>query len=163
VQCSSFPACTFFVEGQIAMNQEAFTRQLATIVSIDAVGFSRMMGLDDEATVAAFESRRGRIASVCENFGGRVFGAAGDSVMVEFGSPIDALRAAFQFQDDIRAMNESSADEMRMSFRAGINTGDVIVRGEALFGDDVNIAARLQELAPSGGVVVSGTTYQHVR
>lgn len=145
------------------MDDGSFTRQLATIICIDAVGFSRMMGLDDEATVSAFEDRRERIASVCEKFGGRMFGAAGDSVMVEFGSPIDALRAVFAFQDEIRKMNLGEPKERQMSFRAGINTGDVIVRGESLFGDDVNIAARLQELAPGGGAVISGTTYQHVK
>lgn len=145
------------------MSDGAFTRQLATIVSIDAVGFSRMMGLDDVATVSAFEERRARITSICEDFGGRIFGAAGDSVMVEFGSPVDALRAAFRFQDDIKVMNANEPVERRMSFRAGINTGDVIVRGDALFGDDVNIAARLQELASAGSVVISGTTYQHVK
>lgn len=145
------------------MNHESFTRQLATIVCIDAVGFSRMMGLDDETTLSVLEDRRALIASICQGYGGRMFGVAGDSVMVEFGSPVDSLRAVFAFQEEMQKLNAGEPPKRQMSFRAGVNTGDVIVRGEALFGDDVNIAARLQELAPAGGVVISGTTFEHVK
>ncbi|MGX9144521.1 adenylate/guanylate cyclase domain-containing protein [Mesorhizobium sp. 128a] len=140
-----------------------YTRQLATIISIDAVGFSRLMGIDDESAVAAFEERRDIIADSCGTFGGRTFGDAGDSIMAEFGNPIEALRAAFDFQGRIVALNASAADDMRMPFRAGINTGDVIVRGGRLYGDDVNIAARIQEFAPGDGLAVSETTWHHVK
>lgn len=140
-----------------------YTRQLATIISIDAVGFSRLMGLDDEYAVAAFEERSSVIADSCNAFGGRTFGAAGDSIMAEFGNPIEALRATFDFQEKIAALNAGTEEERRMPFRAGINTGDVIVRGESLYGDDVNIAARIQEFAPRNGVAVSETTWRHVK
>ncbi|RRI03904.1 adenylate/guanylate cyclase domain-containing protein [Mesorhizobium tamadayense] len=145
------------------MAERNYTRQLATIISIDAVGFSRLMGIDDELAVAAFEERRDIITDSCSAFGGRTFGVAGDSIMAEFGNPIEALRAAFDFQDRIMALNASAAEEMRMPFRAGINTGDVIVREGRLYGDDVNIAARLQEFAPHDGLAISETTWHHVK
>lgn len=145
------------------MAERNYTRQLATIISIDAVGFSRLMGIDDELAVSAFEERRDIIADSCGSFGGRTFGDAGDSIMAEFGNPIEALRAAFDFQGRIVALNTSVAEEMRMPFRAGINTGDVIVREGRLYGDDVNIAARLQEFAPHDGVAISATTWHHVK
>ncbi|RWG80232.1 adenylate/guanylate cyclase domain-containing protein [Mesorhizobium sp.] len=145
------------------MAERNYTRQLATIISIDAVGFSRLMGIDDERAVAAFEERRDIITDSCGAFGGRTFGVAGDSIMAEFGNPIEALRAAFDFQDRIMALNASAAEEMRMPFRAGINTGDVIVREGRLYGDDVNIAARLQEFAPHDGLAISETTWHHVK
>lgn len=145
------------------MAERHYTRQLATIISIDAVGFSRLMGIDDELAVAAFEERRDIITESCGAFGGRTFGVAGDSIMAEFGNPIEALLAAFDFQDRIMVLNASAAEEMRMPFRAGINTGDVIVREGRLYGDDVNIAARLQEFAPHDGLAISETTWHHVK
>lgn len=145
------------------MAERRYTRQLATIVSIDAVGFSRLMGLDDEAAVTAFEERRSLIAESCEAYGGRTFGAAGDSIMAEFGNPIEALRAALDFQGKIAALNRTVTENMRMPFRVGLNTGDVIVRDQSLYGDDVNIAARIQEFAPQDGVAISETTWHHVK
>ncbi len=111
------------------MSEGQYTRQVTTIASIDAVGFSRLMGIDDEFAVAAFEERRSIIADSCDAAGGRTFGAAGDSIMAEFGTPIDALRAAFDFQQRIVTLNNRVSDEMRMQFRVGINTGNVIVPG----------------------------------
>ena len=140
-----------------------YTRQVATIISIDAAGFSRLMGIDDEATVATFEQMRELIDAACADHGGRLFGPAGDSMMAEFGAPVEALLAALDFQDRIRERNQAMPEERRMSFRAGINMGHVIVRDESRYGDDVNIAARLQEIAPEGGVMISETTWHHVR
>lgn len=145
------------------MTGRKFARQVATIVSIDAAGFSRLMGVDDEAAVAAFEQRRDLIAASCLRMGGRLFGPAGDSMMAEFGAPIEALLAAFEFQEAVTSLNMALPESRRMAFRAGINTGQVIVRDESRYGDDVNIAARLQEIAPPGGVAISATTWHHVR
>ena len=145
------------------MAERNYTRQLATIISIDAVGFSRLMGIDDELAVATFEERRDIIDDSCGAFGGRTFGVAGDSIMAEFGNPVEALRAAFDFQERIVTLNAEVAEEMRMPFRAGINTGDVIVREGRLYGDDVNIAARVQEFAPRDGLAISETTWHHVK
>lgn len=144
------------------MSSRKFTRQVATILSIDAVGFSRLMGIDDEAAISTFEQRRDLIRESCERFGGRLFGPVGDSMMGEFGAPIEALLAALEFQERIRVANEPLPPEMRLAFRVGINTGHVIVRDESRYGDDVNIAARLQEIAPEGGIAISETTWHHV-
>lgn len=145
------------------MAERSYTRHVATIVSIDAAGFSRLMGINDELAVAAFEARRAIILESCGAAGGRVFGVAGDSIMAEFGVPIDALRAGFDFQEKIAALNASVPESMHMPFRVGINTGNVIVRNDSLYGDDVNIAARIQELAPDGGLAISETTWHHVK
>ena len=145
------------------MADRQYSRQLATIVSIDAVGFSRLMGIDDEGALVTFEERRNVIADSCASFGGRTFGAAGDSVMAEFGNPIEALRAAFDFQARIGELNEPLPEDRRMRFRAEINTGDVIVHDDNLYGDDVNIAARIQEFAPRDGLAISETTWHHVK
>ncbi len=145
------------------MASRQYTRQVATIVSIDAVGFSRLMGMDDEAAVSTFERYCDIIRATCSRHGGRPFGEAGDSMMVEFGAPSGALLAALEFQDAIAAENRALHPAKRMQFRAGINTGHVIVREESRYGDDVNIAARLQEMAPTGGIVISETTWHHVR
>ena len=139
-----------------------YRRQLATILSIDAVGFSQLMGIDDEEALDAFSERAGLISSECEKFGGRMFGQAGDSLMAEFGNPVEAVRAALSFQEQVSALNAGAGDLRRMPFRVGINTGDVIVEDDLLFGHDVNIAARLQEQARPDGVVVSLSTWEHV-
>jgi adenylate cyclase len=145
------------------MADRLYIRQVATIVSIDAAGFSRLMAINDEFAVSAFEERRAIVVESCRAVGGRVFGAAGDSIMAEFGTPIDALRAAFDFQEKITALNATVPEDMRMPFRVGINTGNVIVRDESLYGDDVNIAARIQELAPNDSLAISETTWHHVK
>jgi adenylate cyclase len=145
------------------MADRHYTRQLATIVAMDAVGFSRLMGIDDEATLAAFEERRDIIVDRCCAFGGRIFGDAGDSIMAEFGNPVEALLATFDFQERIAALNASLDAHLRMPFRTGINTGNVIARDGRLYGDDVNIAARIQEFAPHNGLAVSGTSWHHVK
>jgi len=139
-----------------------FTRQLATILCVDAVGFSRLIGENADVAVASFERRAALIRAACEAYGGEVFGAAGDSFMAEFGLPASALMAALEFQRAIAELDNESPPAARMPFRVGINTGDVIVREANRYGDDVNIAARLQEIAPPGGIVISETTFNHV-
>lgn len=147
----------------ISMADGQFTRQLATIICVDAVGFSRLISENADQAVAAFEKRAAIIRAACEAYGGEVFGAAGDSVMAEFGVPASALLAALEFQRRIAELDLRSPPDGRMLFRVGVNTGDVIVRAASRYGDNVNIAARLQELAPPGGIVVSETTLNHVR
>ncbi|MFP1633668.1 adenylate/guanylate cyclase domain-containing protein [Zhengella sp. ZM62] len=144
------------------MGDRQFTRQMATVLSIDAVGYSRLMAEDDETALDAFHERSALITTVCEQHRGRMFGKAGDSLMAEFGNPVDAVRAAVDFQARLEELNAAAPDNRRMAFRVGINTGDVIVDGDLLFGHDVNIAARLQERAPANGVVISQTTFIQV-
>ena len=144
------------------MGDRQYTRQMATVLSIDAVAYSRLMAEDDENALEVFRERAALITETCEHHGGRMFGNAGDSLMAEFGNPVDAVRAAIDFQGRLEDLNAAAADARRMAFRVGINTGDVIVDGELLFGHDVNIAARLQERAPENGVVISQTTFIQV-
>lgn len=145
------------------MAERQYRRQLATILSIDAVGYSRLMNIDDEEALDAFQERAALISRECESAGGSMFGDAGDSLMASFGNPVDALRAAHTFQAKLQDLNAGAREVRRMPFRVGINTGDVIVAGERMFGHDVNIAARLQEIAPANGVVISETTWYPVR
>lgn len=140
-----------------------FTRQLATIISVDAVGFSRAIGRNADAAVTAFEERAAIIRETCRTYGGEIFGAAGDSFMAEFGLPAQALLAALAFQKRIVELNATAPARVHMAFRVGINTGDVIVRDASRYGDDVNIAARLQESAPESGIVISQTTFNHIQ
>ncbi len=145
------------------MAERQYRRQLATILSIDAVGYSRLMDIDDEEALDAFQERAALISQECERLGGSMFGDAGDSLMASFGNPVDALRAAQSFQVRLQNLNAGAREVRRMPFRVGVNTGDVIVAEGRMFGHDVNIAARLQEVAPANGVVVSETTWYHAR
>ncbi|MIL09798.1 adenylate/guanylate cyclase domain-containing protein, partial [Salmonella enterica subsp. enterica] len=146
------------------MSEEASFRQLATICAIDAVGFSKLMNADVEVALSVFESRRKLIDATIEEHGGNVFGAAGDSVMAEFFNPVEAIRASLSFQDKVDALNDAQreAGAPTMQFRVGMATGVVVHRGSAIYGDCVNISARLQEFAPPGGIAISEVTQAHL-
>ncbi len=144
------------------MTGQQYKRQLVTIMSIDVVSYSRLMGENEENTLDQLTSHRHTVADTVDRFGGRVFGVAGDSQMAEFTSPVDAVRCAVDFQTAISTNNKSIVSNHRMQLRVGINIGDVIVENGDLFGDDVNISARLQENAHPGGVAISQTVYSHV-
>ena len=143
------------------MPAQEYKRTLVTIMSIDAVSYTRLMGEDEERTVANLGERREMISSQVQQFNGRAFGIAGDSIMAEFSSPVDAVRCAMEFQTAIAELNSSLEQGPGMNFRVGINIGDVITRGDDLFGDDVNIAARVQSQAPCGGIAITGTVQSH--
>ncbi len=138
-------------------------RRLAAILAADVVGYSRLMGADEEATLATLNAYREVIDGLVVDRHGRVFGSAGDSVIAEFASPVEAVRCAVEIQQEIEARNASLPEDRRMHFRIGVNLGDVMAEGDNLFGDGVNIAARLEGLAKAGGVCVSGTVFDHVR
>src|SRR3954466_9079270 len=137
------------------MEDRSSQRKLAAILIADAVGYSRRMGEDEERALVALNVRRGLIGQAVAKHRGRVFGGAGDSVIAEFPSAVDGLRTAIEVQDAITALNETVPDAERMSFRIGINVGDVIVERSNLFGDGVNVAERLQALARPGGICIS--------
>jgi adenylate cyclase len=122
-------------------------RRLATILAADAVGFSARMGQDEESTLALLKDLRQITDAEIENHGGRVFGSAGDSVIAEFASPVEAVRCALRVQ--------TALDGAEMPFRIGIHIGDIMVDGDNLMGDGVNIAARLEQSAPPGGICIS--------
>ncbi len=137
-------------------------RKLAAILAADAVGFSRMMGADEERTLATLKACREVIDILIEEYDGTIFGTAGDSVVAEFASPVDAVRCAVDIQRALGGRN-AQPDGERMTFRIGINLGDVIIEGDNLFGDGVNIAARLETIAEPGGVCISEAVYRHIK
>lgn len=131
-------------------------RRLAAILFADAVGSSRLMGRDESGTVARLlEHLNRRLAPAAERCGGRVIRLKGDGGLVEFGSAVNALRAAIEFQQAMIEANRGQSQEMAIVFRIGLHLGDVIVEGDDIYGDDVNIAARLEAEAPPGGILVS--------
>ncbi len=131
-------------------------RRLAAILAADAVGYSRLMGLDEEAALIALGERRSVIDQLIETHGGRIFGSAGDSIVAEFSSSVEATRCAVAIQDCLRQLNADLPDQRRMMFRIGVSFGDIMHDGGDAFGDGVNVAARLESLAPPGGICVSG-------
>jgi len=137
-------------------------RKLAAILSADVEGYSRLMGDDEEATVRAITEYRAVIAAAVAGHGGRVVDAPGDNVLAEFASVVDAVQGAVEIQRGLRSRNAQLPPARQMRFRIGINLGDVIVEGERLYGDGVNIAARLESLAEGGGICLSGTAYDQV-
>ncbi len=138
-------------------------RRMAAILAADVVGYSRLMGADEEATLATLNAYREVIDRLVMDLHGRVFGSAGDSVIAEFASPVEAVRCAVEIQQEIEARNANLPEDRRMHFRIGINLGDVMAEGDNLLGDGVNVAARLEGLAKAGGVCISGTVFDHVR
>lgn len=144
------------------MDEHSPPRKLAAILIADAVGFSRQMGDDEERTLRTFGQRRDVIVAAIAHRRGRAFGGAGDSVVAEFPSAVDALKASVEIQAAIGKLNEAAPEAERMLFRIGINLGDVIVKKRNLFGDGINVAERLQALAEPGGICISGSVHQQV-
>ena len=122
-----------------------------------------MMGENEDRTLSNLKICRAITDESIETYHGRVFGSAGDSVIAEFASPVDAIVAAVEFQKNMRDRNNEVAPEDQMQFRVGLNLGDVIVEGDNLYGDGVNVAARLEPLAEPGGICVSGKFHDEVR
>ena len=137
-------------------------RRLAAILAADVVGFSRLMGDDEEATLATLNTHRQAIDRHIGNRRGRVFGTAGDSVIAEFSSPVEAVRCAVEIQRDIEKRNNELSENHRMRFRIGVNLGDVMAVKDNLLGDGVNVAARLEGIAEPGGICISGAVFDQV-
>jgi adenylate cyclase len=144
------------------MGGRAVERKLAAILSADVEGYSRLMGDDEVATVRTITEYREAIASAVAGHGGRVVDAPGDNVLAEFSSVVDAVEGAVDIQRQLESRNADLPQSRRMQFRIGINLGDVIVEGPRLYGDGVNIAARVESLAEAGGICLSGTAYDQV-
>ena len=137
-------------------------RRLAVILAADVVGYSRLMGEAEEETHHRLHSYLEKIKQVSAQHGGRVFGTFGDSVVVEFASPVELVRCAIELQALLNGLNASVPADRRMLVRIGINLGDVLVEDENLYGDGVNIAARLESLAAPGGIVISEEVFRQV-
>jgi adenylate cyclase len=138
-------------------------RKLAAIFSTDVAGYSRLMGDDEEATIRTLTASRAVISSLIQQYRGRVIDSPGDNLLAEFASVVDAVRCAVEIQQVLKVKNTELPEHRQMRFRIGINLGDVIVEGERLYGDGVNIAARLESLAISGGICISGAVYEQVK
>jgi adenylate cyclase len=137
-------------------------RKLTAILSADVKGYSRLMGEDEETTIRILTAYRKSMAALIAQHRGRVVDSPGDNLLAEFASAVDAVRGAVEIQRDLQVKNAELPPERRMEFRIGINVGDVVVEGERLYGDGVNIAARLEALAEGGGICIAGTVYDQV-
>src|SRR5215472_14907056 len=141
----------------------ASTRRLAAILAADVAGYSRLMGADEEGTHERLRAHhRQLIDPKISEHHGRIVKTTGDGLLAEFPSVVDAVRCAAEVQRGMIDREAGIPDDRLIRFRVGINLGDVMVEGDDIFGDGVNIASRLQELADPGGVVISGTVYDQV-
>lgn len=138
-------------------------RRLATILVADVYGYSRMMGENEERTVRILRAHRAVFDDMLRVHRGRIFNTAGDAVLAEFPSAVDAVRCATEIQSAILTRNEALPEDERMWFRMGINLGDVVVQDGDLLGDGVNVAARIQTAADPGGVCISGSVYDQIQ
>ncbi len=138
-------------------------RKLTAILCADVFGYSRLMGENEEATLRTLSSHRKLIDSLIEQHRGRFVNSAGDSVLAEFASVVNAVQCAVEIQTTLKAENAHLPSGRRMEFRIGVNLGDVIVDGEQIYGDGVNVAARLESLADPGGICISGKVHDEIR
>jgi adenylate cyclase len=144
------------------MAEEGFKRKLTAILSADVEGYSRLMGDDEEATVQTLTSYRQVLTTLIQQHNGKVLDSPGDNLLAEFVSVVDAVQCAVAVQKEIKARNEELTENRRMQFRIGINLGDVIQEKDRIYGDGVNIAARLEGLAEPGGICISKTAFDHI-
>ena len=144
------------------MNQAQLKRKLAAIFSADAVGYSRLMEADEEATVRTLTRYRDILTGLIQEYGGSVVDSPGDNLLAQFVSVVNAVKCAVAVQKEITACNETLDPSRRMAFRIGINIGDVIQEKGRIYGDGVNIAARLEGLAESGGICISKAVFDHI-
>ena len=138
-------------------------RKLTAILCADVYGYSRLMGGDEESTLVTLTAHRKIIDSLIEQHHGRFVNSAGDSVLAEFASVVEAMNCAVDIQSALKAENAKLPPERRMEFRIGVNLGDVMVEGDQIYGDGINVAARLESLADPGGICISGTVHEQVR
>jgi serine/threonine protein kinase/class 3 adenylate cyclase len=154
---------------QIAIPEPASTpshplrRRLVAVLAADAVGYSRLMHQDDISALRVLSSHRTRMGELVAEHEGRVVDFAGDSMLAEFASTLEAFRCAYFIQAQLERDNTGYLPEQRMSFRIGIHIGDVVAEGAAIYGDGVNIASRLQALAAPGGICISQAVYEQIR
>ena len=144
------------------MTEEQVKRKLTAILSADVKGYSRLMEGDEEATVRTITAYREVMVGHIARQNGRVMDAKGDNILAEFASVVDAVRCAVEIQKELGKRNEDLPENRRMEFRIGINLGDVIEEKETIYGDGVNIAARLEALADGGGICISGTAFDQI-
>ena len=145
------------------MAEEGFKRKLTTIFSADVVGYSRLMEDNEEATIQTLNTYRNSMSTLIEQHNGRVVDMTGDNLMAEFSSVVDAVKCAVETQKEVSERTADLPENRRMLFRIGVNLGDIVEEGERIYGDGVNIAARLEGLAEGGGICISGTAYDQLK
>ena len=144
------------------MIQEGTKRKLVAILSADVKEYSRLMSQDELGTIRTITAYREAMSSLIQQYKGRVVDAPGDNLLAEFGSVVDAVNCAVEIQREFAERNAELPYGRRMEFRIGVNSGDVIQEGERIYGDGVNIAARVEGLAEGGGISISGTVYDSI-
>jgi class 3 adenylate cyclase len=149
--------------GSASGRKPSMERRLATILMADVVGYSKMMGENEERTIEVLRGHREVFDEMLKLHRGRIFNTAGDAILAEFPSAVDAVRCATEVQAALRTRNDHLPPEQRMVFRIGVNLGDVIVQGGDLLGDGVNVAARIQTVAEPGGICISGSVYDQIQ
>ena len=138
-------------------------RRLAAILAADIAGYSKLMGEDEEATVRALKDHQSVLLPMIKDFGGRVIDTAGDGILAEFASVLNAVNCSIAIQKTMAERNASVAPERRLQFRIGVNQGDVICDGDRIYGDGINVAARLESIAEAGGICLSGKVLEEVQ
>ncbi len=144
------------------MDSLSVKRRLTCILAADAVGYSNQMGHDEAGTIRVLAAHRAVIDGIIAFHEGRIIGTAGDSVLAEFGSVVEAVRCAVEIQEALKTRNDSLPEGRRMYFRVGVNLGDVVVKDQDLLGDGVNVAARLETIAEPGGICISSSVYDQI-
>jgi adenylate cyclase len=144
------------------MTEERDKRKLSAVLSADVKGYSRLMGEDESGTVRTLKEFREIMAKLIQRYRGRVVDSPGDNLLAEFSSVVDAVDGAVEIQKQLKLRNDELPEARRMEFRIGVNLGDVVEDGENIYGDGVNIAARVESLADGGGICISGTSYDQI-
>ena len=144
------------------MEKEDFKRKLTAILSADVKGYSRLMQDDEPATVSTITTYRDLMNTLIQQHHGRIVDSPGDNVLAEFESVVDAVQGAVTIQKELKVRNAQLPDHRKMEFRIGINLGDVIVKENRLYGDGVNIAARLEAVSDAGGICISRTAFDQI-
>jgi len=144
------------------MAEEGFKRKLTAILSADVEGYSRMMGEDEEATIRTLTTYRNTIAKLVQQYRGRVVDSPGDNILCEFTSAVDAVNCAVEIQRELAERNAGLPSNRKMEFRIGVNVGDVVQEEERIYGDGVNLAARVESMSKAGGICISGRAYDQV-
>ena len=145
------------------MTDERANRKMSAILSADVKGYSRLMSVDEEGTVKALNECREIITRCVDDHRGRIVDSPGDNVLAEFVSTVEAVKCAVKIQEALKVRNADLPESRKMEFRIGANLGDVIEEDDRIYGDGVNIAARLEGLAEAGGICISGTAFDQVK
>src|SRR6266851_6025083 len=144
------------------MDEPTLVRRLTTIASVDVVGFSTMSARNEEHALDLLGARMATAGAIVKHHRGRVFKLTGDGLLAEFVSPVEAVRAALEIQEAMRSTNATAGPDDQLVLRIGINLGDIVESGDDLMGDAVNVAVRLESIAPHGGICVSAAIYEQI-